>query len=82
MAPTGLTMKAAPGQQTLRPRPSQRSNHSVARLEADSHRPDVQAIIREEIRRGALRVRPIPGCMNRVRIVRVLPDTAAPGHFA
>jgi hypothetical protein len=44
-------------------------------LEADSHRPEVQEIIRDGIRRGTLRVRPIPGCPGRVRVTRV-----APGH--
>lgn len=30
-------------------------------LEANAHRPEVQERIREEIRRGTIRVRPLPG---------------------
>jgi len=37
-------------------------------LEADSHLPEVQGIIRDAIRRGTIRVQPVPGCVNRVRI--------------
>ena len=40
-------------------------------LQADSNRPEVQEMIRREIRRGAIRVRPLPGDANRVEIVRV-----------
>ena len=39
-------------------------------LQADSNRPEVQEMIRREIRRGAIRVSPLPGDSNRVLIVR------------
>jgi hypothetical protein len=47
------------------------SNNSLfyfSSLEADSHLPEVQGIIRDAIRRGTIRVQPVPGCVNRVRI--------------
>jgi hypothetical protein len=40
-------------------------------LEADSHLPEVQGIIRDAIRRGTIRVQPVPGSVNRVRISQV-----------
>lgn len=77
MAPTGPTMKAAPGRLSSRSRSSRPYVSSLASLDADSHRPDVQEIIREGIRRGTLRVQPLPGSDSKVRIVRVVPTVLA-----
>lgn len=55
-----------------RPRPKPTSNHrlpDLVALEAGSHRPEVQRVIAEWIRRGVIRVVPIPGCENQVRIM-------------
>jgi hypothetical protein len=43
-------------------------------LAAGSHRPDVQSLIRDGIRRGVIRVMPIPGCPHRVRVVPAPPE--------
>ena len=73
MAPTGPTMRAAPGRLSSRSRSSRPYQSSLASLEADSHRPDVQQIIRDGIRRGTLRVQPVPGSDSKVKIIRVVP---------
>lgn len=41
----------------------------VAALQAGSHRPEVQKAIREWIRRGVVRVIPLPGTQSRVRVI-------------
>jgi hypothetical protein len=51
-----------------------------ASLEADSDLLQVQGIIREAIRRGTIRVQPIPGCVNRVRISQI--EAAAASEVA
>ncbi|MFO0908867.1 MAG: hypothetical protein U0794_10995 [Isosphaeraceae bacterium] len=53
-----------------RPRsgPASASLPDVAALEAGSHRPEVQRVIREWIRRGVIRVAPYPGSRWRVRL--------------
>jgi len=50
-------------------RPTDRSY--LASLEAESHRPEVQQLIREAIRKGTIRVVPVAGYPDRVKIVRV-----------
>jgi hypothetical protein len=72
----------------LRASPGRTSEHARAigsdlfyyvSLEADSHRPEVQTIIRDAIRRGTIRVQPVPGCENRVKISQAEPAvTEAP----
>lgn len=42
-----------------------------ASLEANSHRPEVQRLIRAWIRRGTIRVVPMPGSPIRVRVLLV-----------
>ncbi len=51
--------------------PSGLSN--LAALEANSHRPEVQALIRDAIRLGSVRVRPVPDSPGRVRLSPVSP---------
>lgn len=41
-----------------------------------SHRPEVQARIRDAIRRGTVRVRPVPGCPDRVIVYPASPNPA------
>jgi len=48
--------------------PSFSSSAYLAELEANSQRPEVQKIIREGIKSRAIRVAPIPGTPNRVRV--------------
>ncbi len=45
-------------------------------LSADSHRAEAQEMIRRQIREGTIRVSPIPGCPDHVRIFRVSPSEA------
>lgn len=57
-----------------------------ARLQANSSHPDVQAVIRKAIRLRRVRVRPVPGCPDRVDVFGVtapdrpgVPDPASGG---
>lgn len=53
----------------------------LASLEANSHRTDVQALIGDAIRRGTVRVLPVPDSPDRVRVVRVTPgERTGPSH--
>jgi hypothetical protein len=72
---TNLTQ--APIRLTGRTKVSSNSLFYFASLEADSHLAQVQDIIRDAIRRGTIRVQPIPGCVNRVRISQVDSMTAS-----
>jgi hypothetical protein len=85
MPPTSPTLRVV----APRPRRPQRSTFSerdyLAALEADSHHSDVQQIIREAIRLGGIRVRPMPGCPHRVTVVpapggRATPSTTSGSH--
>ena len=64
---------------SLKPlRPFDPSDHDS--LGANSHQPKVQAVIGDAIRRGEVRVRPVPGCPGRVEVVPVTPPRpAGPG---
>jgi hypothetical protein len=42
-------------------------------LSADSHRPEVQEMIRREIRKRTVRVVPLPGSPDRVRLIPASP---------
>jgi len=69
---TSLTPKQAPpGLRLRRPRRGPSVAGDAATLAAESDRPEVQALIREGIRRGTLRVVPDPDSPDRVRVVRV-----------
>ncbi len=50
---------------------------ALAALSAQSDDLDVQARIREAIRLGTVRVRPVPGCPNLVIVLATFPD---PSH--
>ena len=71
---TTTVRKAPAGRLVIRSKSSQSETTYFATLEADSHRPEAQEAIREAIRRGAIRVKPVPGCENRVKIVRIAPE--------
>ena len=45
-----------------------------AYLADHSDRPEVQEIIRSEIRKGTIRVAPMPGCSKKVRILDHVPS--------
>lgn len=49
----------------------------LASLEADSHLPEVQNLIRDAIQRGTIRVFPAADCPQRVRIIQVAPEQSA-----
>lgn len=69
-----------PGRQTMRRRPRLTEGSYLASLEAGSDRPEVQALIRDAVRRGTIRVIPDPKSGSRVTIVRIVPD-AIPLRF-
>ncbi|GAC1472704.1 MAG: hypothetical protein NVSMB9_20260 [Isosphaeraceae bacterium] len=66
MLKTGVQRRPYSGRQA-----SQMEHPYLAELQASSHRVEVQEVIRKAIRNGTIRVLPIPGCWNRVRIVPV-----------
>jgi hypothetical protein len=72
MSPALPAMEAAPARPGVAVsfRSSPTDPPSLDELGAESDRPEVQQIIREGIRRGTLRVVPIPGCMDRVKVIR------------
>ena len=72
MAPVSLQRsRAASAGPQLRPNAGFTDDLYFDGLEADSDRPEVQEIIRNAIRRGSIRVVPVSGREDRVRIVRV-----------
>jgi hypothetical protein len=74
MPPTASTLqRASTNRLTRRLRSSFVDPSDFASLELQSHRGEVQDMIRDAIREGTIRVRPIPGCAQRVSIVSIAP---------
>ena len=72
MAPLTVTLKNAPSVRRLvRPGAVRYDLSDPANLSAASNQPEAQAVIREGIRLGIVRVLPIPGCFSHVRVIRV-----------
>lgn len=72
MAPLLVTMKKAPsGRRLVRPGSVRYDLGDPIKLSADSNLPTVQAVIREGIRQGIVRVLPIPGSFSHVRVILV-----------
>jgi hypothetical protein len=69
MLPESLSVRAM-GISSRKPTTQESGRRNWIALQADSNRPEVQEMIRREIRRGAIRVSPLPGDSNRVLIVR------------
>jgi hypothetical protein len=75
MAP--MTLRMQPSTRDRRPLRSGFGSFDLSnlcRLEAGSQLPEAQRVIRDGIRRGMIRVVPVPGCTSRVRIVRHGPE--------
>jgi hypothetical protein len=71
MSPMTLTMQRASRDRTpYRTGTGRFDLTNLSRLEAGSQLPEAQRVIREGIRRGAIRVVPVSGCTSRVRIIR------------
>ena len=78
MTPLIATLKHAPtGRRLVRPGSVRYDLSDTATLSAASNRPEAQAVIREGIRQGIVRVFPIPGCFSHVRVVRVMSGAIA-----
>ncbi len=70
MAPLTVTMKHAPsGRRLVRPGSVRYDLGDPANLSAASNRLEAQAVIRDGIRQGIVRVVPICGCPSHVRVV-------------
>jgi hypothetical protein len=67
-------MQSPPDRPRPGPGPGPSGNPDPASLAANSHRPEVQRVIREAIRRGKVRVVPFPGSPDRVKVIPVVPD--------
>ena len=78
---TRSTVSPCPTQLQQGPKSSGPSDFAF--LGANSNRPEVQALIRESIRRGMIRVRPVTGSPGRVEIVTAPPAqrAGAPGDW-
>lgn len=75
MSPMTLTMqRASRDRRPSRPVLGCFDLSNLSRLEAGSQLPEAQRVIREGIRRGVIRVVPIPGSSTRVRILRGFSD--------
>lgn len=61
-----------------RVKPSFSDEAYLSHLEANSEVGEVQEIIREGIQRGLIRVTPVPGSPDRVRISRAQPNPNPP----
>jgi hypothetical protein len=71
MSPMTLTMqRATRDRQPIRSGSGHFNLFNLSRLEAGSQLPEAQRVIRDGIRRRAIRVIPIAGCAARVRIIR------------
>ena len=71
MSPIGLTIRDGSGvRRAARPFLKRYQVSDTATLSTDSNRTEAQDVIREGIRRGVVRVIPIPGCGTHVRVVR------------
>ena len=72
MSPSGLTIRNnAGGRNSAHPVPMRLELNNPSNLSSASNRVEAQDVIREGIRRGVVRVVPIPGCPTHVRVVRV-----------
>ena len=79
MPPVALTMKnVASGRRLIRPGQTRHEPDDPSNLGAASDRPEGQAMIRDAIRRGVIRVVPIPGSTSQVRVIRVQPQPPSP----
>lgn len=74
---TGI-QRRPPGRLVDRVRVLSSRSSDVTTLSRESDRPEVQEMIREAIRRGSIRVMPVPGCDTRVRIIRVTEEGFEP----
>jgi len=72
MSPSGITIRKGSDRRiAARPVPARYELNNPTNLSSASNRTEAQDVIREGIRRGVVRVLPIPGCPTHVRVVRV-----------
>ncbi len=74
MPPAGLSIKnGSGGLRPARMRLIRYELNNPSHLSSTSNRTEAQVVIRDGIRRGVIRVVPLPGCPTHVRVVRVVP---------